>query len=478
MESKKSEIDNKEQKEHPKDKCLEELLKSVENLEIKEVNQQNELLKEKKELSFDEYKIPEDKDSTDKNKNDNITVSMTWESLGVKENIIQGLLDMGFLQPSKIQTTTFPLILKEPRSNIIAQAKNGSGKTGAFGIGILSSIDEKNKNIQAVVFAHTRELVIQIKQVLEKIAKYTKIKVKALLSGDYEFDEFGQIIVITPGHFENLFLKRNRKYFSDNFKSLKMLILDEADYMLTNEVTSKVCEKSFILFQKNKMNVQILFFSATFDQDCEKLIKKYYSQKETHRIELKKEELTLDKVKQYYQKCSSQEDKIKFIEKYLPMNQQSQRIIIFTNKRDNAVNLQKALIKRGYEVYVLMGGDMSFQERDETIEKFRKGEIQILITTNLISRGYDERLVKLVINYEIPFKILNNGFCDVDYETYLHRIGRTGRFETEGMAINLVLERRDMNNLKKIEKYYNTKIEEMKSMDELSIDLGKCVIKD
>ena len=136
---------------------------------------------------------------------------MTWESLGVKENIIKGLLDMGFLQPSKIQTTTFPLILKEPRSNIIAQAKNGSGKTGAFGIGILSSIDEKNKNIQAVVFAHTRELVIQIKQVLEKIAKYTKIKVKALLSGDYEFDEFGQIIVITPGHFENLFLKRNGK---------------------------------------------------------------------------------------------------------------------------------------------------------------------------------------------------------------------------------------------------------------------------
>ena len=156
---------------------------------------------------------------------------MTWESLGVKENIIKGLLDMGFLQPSKIQTTTFPLILKDPRSNIIAQAKNGSGKTGAFGIGILSSIDERNRNIQAVVFAHTRELVIQIKQVLEKIAKYTKIKVKALLSGDYEFDEFGQIIVITPGHFENLFLKRNRKYFSDNFKSLKMLILDEADYL-------------------------------------------------------------------------------------------------------------------------------------------------------------------------------------------------------------------------------------------------------
>jgi len=125
-----------------------------------------------------------------------------------------------------------------------------------------------------------------------------------------------------------------------------------------------------------------------------------------------------------------------------------------------------------------MGGDMSFSNRDETIKKFRSGEIQILITTDLLSRGYDERLVKLVINYDIPIKKEKDGFIDVDYETYLHRIGRTGRFDTKGIGINLVCGKRDMENINKIEKYYGTKIEKMKSMDELLDDLRKCVIED
>ena len=125
-----------------------------------------------------------------------------------------------------------------------------------------------------------------------------------------------------------------------------------------------------------------------------------------------------------------------------------------------------------------MGGDMSFSNRDETIKKFRSGEIQILITTDLLSRGYDERLVKLVINYDIPIKKEKDGFIDVDYETYLHRIGRTGRFDTKGIGINLVCGKRDMENINKIEKYYGTKIEKMKSMDELLDNLRKCVIED
>ena len=129
--------------------------------------------------------------------NDNSPQKKTWDSLGVPENIQKGLLDMDFLQPSKIQSTAFPLILKEPRKNIIAQAQNGSGKTGAYGISIISSIEENN-NIQAVVFAHTRELVIQIKDVLEKIAKYTNVKVTAMLSQDNFVQDYGHIIVITP----------------------------------------------------------------------------------------------------------------------------------------------------------------------------------------------------------------------------------------------------------------------------------------
>ena len=271
----KEEQQNKKQKPELDKECPEKIQESKEKDNKKQPITPTE--KEEEELNLLDYKLG----NLNVKENNNFTQSMTWESLGVKENIIKGLLDMKFLQPSRIQATTFPLIIKEPRTNIIAQAKNGSGKTGAFGLGTISSIDENNKNIQAVIFAHTRELVIQVKQVLEKIAKYTKVKVTALLSRDNDNCEYGQIIVITPGHFDNCFLRRGGHLVLEN---LKMLILDEADYMLTNEVTSKVCEKAFNLFQKNKMDVQILFFSATFGQNCEKLLKKLCNGKETQRM--------------------------------------------------------------------------------------------------------------------------------------------------------------------------------------------------
>ena len=391
----------------------------------------------------------------------------TWEQLGVKESIIKGLLEMSFLTPSKVQSTTFPIIMKEPRFNLIAQAKNGSGKTCAFGLGAISSIDEDNKNIQAVVFAHTRELVIQVHDVLSKIAKHTKVKVTAPLSQE-ETNDYGQIIVITPGHFENCFLKRKK---DDLLSSLKMLVLDEADYMLTNEVTSKVCEKAFKLFKKKEMKVQILFFSATFEDNCFKFIRKFYDN--AYIIELKKEELTLDNVKQLYKECKSPNEKVKFIEEYFPLNPGSQRVIIFANRRDNVIKLQKTLFEKGYKAFILMGGDMAASNRDETIRRFKNGEIQILITTDVLSRGYDEKLVKLVINFDMPVKKFKDGRYGVDYDTYLHRIGRTGRFGTKGIAINLICGERDTVNMLNIEKYYKTKIEKLNSMDGLVNDLLK-----
>ena len=401
-----------------------------------------------------------------------LTSVKTWDELGIKPEIKKGLLEMDFISPSKVQSTTFPLIMKEPRLNVVAQAKNGSGKTGAFGLGVISSIDENSKNIQAVVFAHTRELVKQIEEVLSKIAKYTKIKVTALLSGENEPNEYGQIIVITPGHFENCFLKRNK----NEINHLKMMVLDEADFMLTNEVTSKVFDRTFKLFQKVQMNVQILFFSATFDVKCFKFIKRFYTN--AYMIELKKEELTLDNVSQLYKVCQTPDEKVSFIEEYLKISQGSQRVIIFANKRDYVVKLQENLLKRGYKVYILMGGDMALSNRDETIRKFSKGEIQILITTDLLSRGYDEKSVKLVINFDLPVKKTRDGNFEPDYETYLHRIGRTGRFGTKGIGVNLCCGKRDMDSLKSIEKYYNTKIEKMKSLEELLEELKKFYLEE
>ena len=193
---------------------------------------------------------------------------------------------------------------------------------------------------------------------------------------------------------------------------------------------------------------------------------------------MKKEELTLDNVSQMYEICKTPEDKVTFIVDYLKVSQGSQRVIIFANKRDYVVKLQENLLKRGYKVFILMGGDMALRNRDETIKKFSNGEIQILITTDLLSRGYDEKSVKLVINFDLPVKKSREGEIEPDYETYLHRIGRTGRFGTKGIGINLCCGRRDLEILKNIEKYYNTNIEKMKSLGELLEDLKKFYLEE
>ena len=404
------------------------------------------------------------------NDNDLVSKDVTWEEMGVKKEIIEGLMEMGFNKPSKIQSTTFPLIMREPYSHLVAQAKNGAGKTGAFGLGVISRVDENDPSIQAVVFGHTRELVNQIEEVIGKIAKCTKIKVTSLHTTDKN-KELGQVVVITPGHFDNTFLKR-KQYKLDK---LKLLVLDEADFMLTNDVTQKVVDKTFKFFQDNKLKVQILFFSATFTAENFKAIKKYY--KKAHMIEIKKEELTLKNVKQVYYNAPTREDKVTFIAEYLKKQWQQERVIIFVNTKDYNLKLRDKLTKMGYQVFVLQGGDMDPANRDETIKRFNKGEIQILLTTNVLARGFDEKLVQLVINFDIPIKKVDDKLVS-DPETYLHRIGRTGRFGTKGIGLSLVSGDRDMKYLKEIEEYYKSKIEEIKSLEDLDRERKEFFYKD
>ena len=401
--------------------------------------------------------------------NDLLAKDQTWDEMGVNEKIKEGLLEMNFIKPSKIQSTTFPLIIKNPPNHLVAQAKNGAGKTGAFGLGVLSRVDEKKQDIQAIIFAHTRELVNQIASVLSQMAKKTEIKVNALLPSENKNNDIGQVVVITPGHFDNVFLKK-KAYKLD---SLKVLVLDEADYMLTNDVTEKVVNKTFKFFQDKKLPVQILFFSATYNQSHYKRIKQFY--KKANMIELKREELTLDNVKQLYYIANNQDGKVDFIEEYLKRSIENERVIIFVNSRDFTVKLQQKLVSKGYKVFILMGGDMDPQNRDETIKRFKNGEIQILITTNVLSRGYDEKLVKLVINFDIPHKPdPNNPNRKItDYATYLHRIGRTGRFGTKGIGLTLLKGKEELKFLKEIESFYKCQMSEIKSLDELTQEFKK-----
>ena len=162
---------------------------------------------------------------------------------------------MDFIEPSPIQSLSFPLIMKEPRLSLVAQSKNGTGKTCAFGLGVISSIDENNNDIQAVILAHRRELVIQISSVIEKMVKYSKIKCFPLIVGEHP-KEYGQIMVSTPCHFENKFLRN--KINKDLIQKLKIMVLDEADDLLKNAITSLSVKRVFDTFKKEKMNVRFI----------------------------------------------------------------------------------------------------------------------------------------------------------------------------------------------------------------------------
>jgi len=394
--------------------------------------------------------------------------NQTWEDLKVREDVYKNLLTMGFATPSKIQASTFNLITNQPYGNLIAQAPNGCGKTGAFSIPILHRIDETQNNLQAVIFAHNRQMVIQIADVLGKMCKNTKIIPKAVLENKKGV-EFGHIAVSTPGNFEKIIQKK-----LINLSTIKVLVLDEADYMIDNDA----CLQAFKLLcdhlAKEDIKVQFLFFSATYLPKHFSFIKKYI--KKAAQIEVKRESLTLANVKQMYFKCKTSEEKIDFIEQYLKTSFENERCLIFVNTAKYTIELRDKLVQRGYKVYLLMGKDMDRENRDLTIKKFVDGEIQILISTDIISRGFDEKLVKLVINFEIPVNYKEKS--EPAYDTYLHRIGRTGRFGTRGMGLNLVKvtdKYNELGLLKSVEKYYSSHIEEITSINSLMEEFKKII---
>jgi ATP-dependent RNA helicase DDX19/DBP5 len=391
----------------------------------------------------------------------------TWESLGVREEIIKGLIDKGFTKPSRIQAAAFPLVMKNPPSHLIAQAHNGSGKTGGFSIPTLCRIDENSNTVQAVIFAHTNILINQTVEILQQMAKYTKIKIEALSS---RTRDVAHVFVASPRNFDTIFFS-NKKVFS--LDTVKVLVLDEADYMLKSDDCSDICDKTFTHIIKNKIQTQVLFFSATFTEDEFKKIKRYF--KKANMITVEKGGLTLKNVRQMYYLATKLDDKINFIEEYLKRNLEQERVIIFVNTRNFVEKLSDQLRKKGYKVYILMGGNMDPKERDETIKKFNKGEIQILITTNMLARGFDERKVKLIINFDLP---VIEGRSKPDIENYLHRIGRTGRFGVKGIGLTLVSNDNELKMLKEIEEHYQSNIEEIKSLDELLAEFKKHIFSD
>jgi len=369
---------------------------------------------------------------------------LNWDQLELKDNLLRGIYGQGFENPSPIQKKSIGPILTS--KDIIAQAQSGTGKTGAFTISTIQRIDETVNEIQGVILAPTRELAIQIHSVASKIGTFVENLTCSLLIGGRsisqdidEIEKGPQIIIGTPGRVHDLI--RRKKL---DTKSIKMIVLDEADEMLSTGFKEQI----YNIFQYIGNNVQIALFSATLPIEIQDITDKFMT--DPIKILVKTESVTLEGIQQYYVAIENDVQKYETLKDLFQVISVSQ-CIIYCNSIKRVNDLCEALRKDNFPVCCIHG-DMEKRDRMTVYDDFIKGSTRVLISTNLTARGIDVQQVSTVINFDIP----------KDIHTYIHRIGRSGRWGRKGMGINFIT-RRDIDKIKEIETYYETQIDELPS---------------
>merc|ERR1712168_1672251 len=359
----------------------------------------------------------------------------------LKEELLRGIYAYGFEKPSAIQQRAIVPCIKG--MDVIAQAQSGTGKTATFSIAILEKIDTGLKECQALILAPTRELAQQIQKVVMSLGDYMGAQCHACIGGtsvreDMRKLDLGQHIVVgTPGR---VFDMISRKVLRST--DIKQFVLDEADEMLSRGFKDQIYD----VFRKLPSNIQVILLSATMPEDELEVTKRFM--RDPINILVKKEELTLEGIKQFFINVEKEEWKLETLtDLYETMT--ITQAVIFLNTRRKVDWLKEKLGEKDFTVSS-MHGDMDQNERDVIMKEFRTGSSRVLITTDLLARGIDVQQVSLVISYDLP----NNR------ENYIHRIGRGGRFGRKGVAINFVTED-DKRSLKDIEQFYNTQVDEM-----------------
>ncbi|XP_018414520.1 PREDICTED: ATP-dependent RNA helicase DDX25-like [Nanorana parkeri] len=364
---------------------------------------------------------------------------------------------MGFNRPSKIQETALPLMLAHPPQNLIAQSQSGTGKTAAFVLAILSRVDPLKKFPQCICLSPTFELALQTGQVIEQMGKFCDgIEVVYAIRGNRPSKGCrieAQIIVGTPGTVMDWCFKLKLV----NAENICVFVLDEADVMIGVQGHS---DHSMRVKRAMTPKCQMLLFSATFEDTvwcfAERIVP------DPNIIKLRKEEMTLDNILQFYDACEDRDQKFSALCNIYSTFTIAQAII-FCQTRKTAKWLSHEMLKDGHMVE-LLSGELTVIERAHIIQRFREGKEKVLITTNVCARGIDVEQVSVVVNFDLPLNF--NGY--IDYETYLHRIGRTGRFGKKGIAITLV-EKCCLYMLLDIEQHFGTKIKRINTgnVDEL-----------
>ena len=361
----------------------------------------------------------------------------TFNDFGLDQKIIRAISDMGFEEATPIQAQTIPTAIAG--KDLIGQAQTGTGKTAAFGIPLIEKADTSHADIQSVILTPTRELAVQIAEEINKIGQYKGVKALPIYGGQdisrqlRALKQRPQIVVATPGRFMDHMRRK-----TINLQSISIVVLDEADEMLNMGFVEDI----ETILKEVPESRQTLLFSATMPKRIQTLAQKFLREPEF--ITVKAKEMTVENIEQQYMEVS---EKQKFDALCRMLDIQTPDLaIIFGRTKRRVDELSEALLKRGY-IAEGIHGDLNQAKRDSVIRKFKESTIEVLVATDVAARGIDVSGVTHVYNFDIP----------QDPESYVHRIGRTGRAGKTGLALMFVTPR-ELDHLKSIEKMTNRKI--------------------
>lgn len=370
-----------------------------------------------------------------------LKVHSTFESMKLKEDLLRGIYAYGFERPSAIQQRAIVPIMQG--RDVIAQSQSGTGKTAVFSISILQSLDTKSNETQALVLSPTRELAEQSQKVLLSIGDFMNVQTHACIGGtsvgeDIRRLDYGvQVVSGTPGRVFDMIQRKSLRT-----RNIKMLVIDEADEMLNKGFKEQIYD----IYRFLPQSTQVVLVSATLPQEVLEMTRQFMN--EPIRILVKRDELTLEGIKQYFVPVDKEEYKFAtLIDLYESLT--VTQAVIFCNTRNKVEWLAAKMRENNFTVSA-MHGQMPQKEREAIMEEFRSGSSRVLIATDIWGRGIDVQQVSLVFNYDLSR----------DRELYIHRIGRSGRFGRKGVAINFVKEE-DVGILRDIEQYYSTQIDEL-----------------
>lgn len=374
-----------------------------------------------------------------------------FEEFCLKRELLMGIFEKGWEKPSPIQEASIPIALSG--KDVLARAKNGTGKTGAYSIPVLEQVDPKKDSIQALVIVPTRELALQTSQICIELAKHMDVKVMVTTGGTNLRDDIMriyqkvQVIIATPGRILDL-MDKNVAIMD----SCRMLVLDEADKLLSQDFKGMLDH----VISRLPKERQILLFSATFPLTVKQFMEKHL--REPYEINLM-EELTLKGVTQYYAFVQERQ-KVHCLNTLFSKLQINQSII-FCNSTQRVELLAKKITELGYCCYYIHA-KMAQAHRNRVFHDFRAGLCRNLVCSDLFTRGIDVQAVNVVINFDFPKMA----------ETYLHRIGRSGRFGHLGIAINLITYE-DRFALHRIEQELGTEIKPIPKVIDPSLYVAK-----